>query len=273
MPALPSLFVSHGAPTYALEPGEAGAQLAAIGRMLPRPRAIVIVSAHWMTPGVRVTASAQLQTIHDFGGFPPALYSLNYPAAGDPALAARIVALLRSQGINADLDDDRGLDHGAWVPLMHMYSDADVPVVQVSIPHDADLAQALRLGQALAPLANDGVLVIGSGSLTHNLYEFRGGQNEPAPYVLEFSQWARDAVNHADTDALLHMFERAPHALRAHPSTDHYLPLLVAAGAAVNPLPVTVLDGGVRYGVLAMESYVFGQALTLPESVNTADAA
>ncbi|MGE0331091.1 MAG: class III extradiol ring-cleavage dioxygenase [Ramlibacter sp.] len=256
---VPSLFVSHGAPTFAIEPGLAGAQLHALGLTLGKPRGIVVVSPHWMTRGVAVTASTRPPTIHDFGGFPDALYSLQYPAPGDRALAARAAQALQVLGQPVHLDEARGLDHGAWVPLLHMYPDADVPVVQVSLPHDSTPATALALGQALAPLGRDGVLVIGSGSLTHNLYEFRGGDVAAADYVVEFSQWIRAAVQRGDTDALLRALQDAPHARRAHPTSDHFLPLLVAAGAANDATPATVLDGGIRHGMLAMESYLFGQ--------------
>lgn len=263
MTTMPSLFISHGAPTFAIEPGLAGAQLRALGQFLDKPRAIVVVSPHWMTRGVEITATERPETVHDFGGFPRALYSLQYPAPGSPELAAQVQQQLQSQGIPARLDVRRGLDHGAWVPLLHLYPDADVPVIQVSLPVDTDEAKAFALGQALAPLAQEGVLVIGSGSLTHNLYEFRSGEAQPASYAQEFSAWVRQAVRDGDTARLLQTLQSAPHAARAHPTTEHFLPLLVAAGAASAPGAVTVLDGGIRHGMLAMESYVFGQELVV----------
>ena len=263
MRTMPSLFISHGAPTFATEPGLAGAQLRALGQTLERPRAVVVVSPHWMTRGVAITAAQWPETIHDFGGFPRELYDLQYPVAGAPALAAQIQQQLAQQGIVAALDPQRGLDHGAWVPLMHLYPEADVPVVQVSLPYDTDEAKAYALGQALSSLANDGVLIIGSGSLTHNLYEFRPGTVEAAAYAREFSAWVRQAVVDGDMARLRRTLEIAPHAARAHPTTEHFLPLLVAAGAASVPLPATVLDGGIRHGMLAMESYVFGQHVAI----------
>jgi 4,5-DOPA dioxygenase extradiol len=265
---LPSLFISHGAPTFATEPGVAGAQLRALGRALGKPQAIVVVSPHWMTPGVQVTAVAWPETIHDFGGFPPALYALRYPAPGAPALAARIEQLLGRHGLGVTRNERRGLDHGAWVPLLHLYPEADVPVVQVSLPVDADEARALALGRALAPLADEGVLVVGSGSLTHNLYEFRAGETQEASYAQEFRDWIRQAVLDGDLERLAQALERAPHAARAHPTNEHFLPLLVAAGAAASATPATVLDGGIRHGVLAMESYVFG--VNVPLQVDAA---
>lgn len=265
MMTLPTLFVSHGAPTFATEPGQAGAQLRALGRALGKPKAVLVVSPHWMTRGVEITATARPDTVHDFGGFPRALYAIRYPAPGAPELARRVQELLRTAGIMASLDAHRGLDHGAWVPLLHLYPDADVPVIQVSIPSDTDEGKAVALGRALAPLADDGVLIIGSGSLTHNLHEFRSGDTQEAPYAREFSLWIREAVMAGDVDRLTHALERAPHATRAHPTSEHFLPLLVAAGAASAVVPATVLDGGIRDGVLAMESYVIGRRISLPE--------
>lgn len=263
MKPLPSLFISHGAPTFAIEPGLAGAQLRALGHALGKPSAILVVSPHWMTRGVEITAVARPATVHDFGGFPKALYAIEYPAPGSPELAARVQQLLNARGLAATLDTQRGLDHGAWVPLLHLYPDADVPVIQVSIPFNTDEGQAFELGQALAPLTADGVLVVGSGSLTHNLYEFRQGDVQEAAYAREFTEWIRAAVQDGNTEQLLHGLQRAPHAARAHPTTEHYLPLLVAAGSALTAAPATVLDGGIRHGVLAMESYVFGERVSL----------
>lgn len=263
MRKMPSLFISHGAPTFAMEPGLAGAQLRALGSALGKPKAVVVVSPHWMTPGVQIMATDKPQTVHDFGGFPRALYDLQYPAPGMPQLAVQIQQAFAHKGIPAQLDVRRGLDHGAWVPLMHLFPEADVPVLQVSMPFDTDEAKAFALGQVLAPLAHDGVLIVGSGSLTHNLYEFRTGEVQEAAYAKEFSAWVTQAVIHGDRIKLSQTLELAPHAARAHPTTEHFLPLLVAAGATSDPSKVTVLNGGIRHGVLAMESYVFGQEIEI----------
>lgn len=182
-------------------------------------------------------------------------------------MAARAVELLRGAGWEACLDPERGLDHGAWVPLLHLFPQADVPVVQVSMPATLDAASALAMGRALAPLADEGVLVVGSGSITHNLYEFRGGEAAEAPYAREFTAWIRDAVTAGDTPRLVDSLELAPHAARAHPTPEHFLPLLVALGASREGDPATVLDGGIEHGVLAMDSYVFGR---LPDPTLTA---
>jgi 4,5-DOPA dioxygenase extradiol len=274
MSPLPTLFVSHGAPTFARNPGRAGPLLKALGRALPRPAAVVVVSPHWTTPRPRVATCARPSTIHDFGGFDRMLYEIDYPAAGQPELAGLTVDLLRAAGWAAEADAQRGLDHGAWVPLTYLYPDADVPVFQVSMPARLDAEGAYAFGRALAPLSSKGVLVIGSGTLTHNLYEFRRSGPDSA-YVAEFVAWVRQAVVDGDGDRLLKSLEMAPHARRAHPTADHFWPLPVAAGAATALRPATVLEGGIAHGILAMDSYVFGQsvALDLPPATAAGTAA
>ncbi|MFZ5656223.1 MAG: dioxygenase [Pseudomonadota bacterium] len=257
MSRAPSLFVSHGSPMFALEPGVLGPNLLRIGAALTGLRAIVVVSPHWSTRGVRVTAAASLDTIHDFGGFPAPLYALQYLARGEPALASRIVERLQASGFDTALDAGRGLDHGAWVPLRYLRPEADVPVLQVSLPHDIDAAGALRLGEALKPLRDEGVLIVGSGSLTHNLYEFRQHIAD-REYAQQFADWVAEAVARGDVDALVHYRERAPHAARAHPTEEHYLPLLVALGASDAGDARTLVEGGMTYGVLSMDSFAFG---------------
>lgn len=261
MTRMPSLFISHGAPTFAVEPGQAGPLLRELGGKLPAPRAVLVLSPHWVTPHVRVTTTAAPETIHDFGGFPAELYRIQYPAPGSPEVAARALALLNEGGWNASAEPQRGLDHGAWVPVRHLFPNANVPVLQVSMPRDLDPAGAVRLGRTLAPLAAEGVLIVGSGSITHNLYEFRQEIGAAgAAYANEFVAWARQAVREHDEQALVNYLHSAPHAQRAHPTPDHYLPLPFALGAGDGEAPVQVLDGGMTYGVIAMDSYVFGQA-------------
>jgi 4,5-DOPA dioxygenase extradiol len=258
MHRLPTLFVSHGAPTFAIEPGLAGPKLTALGQALPRPLAVLVVSPHWMTPIPRVSLVARPQTIHDFGGFAPALYEITYPVNGHPALAQRALEVLGDAGWTPAPDERRGLDHGAWVPLRHLYPAADVPAFQVSLPSRLDADSAWAFGAALAPLADEGVLIVGSGSLTHNLSEFRTGAGRDEAYAAEFAAWVRDAVVHGDSVRLRQTLELAPHAKRAHPTTEHFWPLLVAAGAAAAALPATVVEGGITHGVLAMDSFLFG---------------
>ena len=260
MNRLPSLFVSHGPPTFALDPGQAGPLLAELGRRLPQPTAVLVLSPHWVTRQVRVTTSARPQTIHDFGGFPEELYRIQYPAPGNPELAMRVLELLNANDWNATADEQRGLDHGAWVPLLHLFPKADVPVIQVSMPHNLDAAGAVRLGRALKPLAEQGVLIVGSGSITHNLYEVRWDNSDPGTtYTQEFVDWARRAVSTHDEAALADYLNSAPHARRAHPTPDHYLPLPFACGASDRNAPVQIIDGGMTFGVIAMDAYVFGE--------------
>ncbi|MDQ0009350.1 4,5-DOPA dioxygenase extradiol [Luteibacter jiangsuensis] len=254
----PAIFVSHGAPTFALEPGLLGSRLTELGRRLASATAIVVVSPHWQTCGIRVTGAAWPETIHDFGGFPPPLYSLTYPSPGLPALAAETASMLIDSGFAAMVDAERGYDHGTWVPLRYLRPDADTPVIQVSMPHNLDAAGALRLGKALAPLRDRGVAVVGSGSLTHNLHEVRRA-GESAAYAKAFAAWSREAVLSGHVDALVDYRRLAPSAIRAHPTEEHYLPLLVAVGAARGDTPMAI-DGGITYGVLAMDSYAWGVA-------------
>jgi 4,5-DOPA dioxygenase extradiol len=254
----PVLFVSHGAPTFAIEPGTLGPLLTTLGQTLHGITAVLVVSPHWQTRGVQVMASAAPETVYDFGGFPQALYSLRYPAPGAPAIAAEVQRVLNDAGWPVALDAHRGLDHGAWVPLRHLLPAANIPVFQVSMPHDLDTAGALRLGQALAPLRAQGVLVLASGSMTHNLYEFRHAHTAAADYAVEFTHWIRQAVTGNAVDQLVDYRRLAPHAERAHPSEEHYLPLLVAMGARHADEALTVVDGGITHGVLSMESYAWG---------------
>ena len=253
----PSLFVSHGAPTFALDPGLLGPKLNQLGAGLSDLAAVAVVSAHWQTAGVQVMHTAVPETLHDFGGFPPALYRLKYPALGAPRLASDTVALLKSAGIEASLDDRRGYDHGAWVPLLYLLPKAQVPIYQVSMPFDLDAPGALQFGRALKSLRQRGVLVMGSGSLTHNLGEIGLSDPKATQYATEFTAWIRTHIERRDLKALEAYRRLAPHAVRAHPTEEHFLPLLVALGASSDADALMVLDGGMTYGVLSMESYVF----------------
>jgi 4,5-DOPA dioxygenase extradiol len=259
---LPTLFISHGAPSFALEPGKAGPALTALGQQLPRPAAVLVVSPHWMTREPRVATTAAPQTLHDFGGFDPALYDLGYPAPGQPTLARRALVHLRAAGWPAQIDPQWGLDHGAWVPLRFLYPQADVPVFQVSLPMGLDGPGAYAYGQAFAPLRDEGVLIVGSGSLTHNLREVQFHDFTVEPYVVEFAQWIAEAVRAQDHERLKGAMNQAPHARRAHPTPEHFWPLLVAAGAAggdANQGSARRLSGGVVHGALSMDSFVLGE--------------
>ncbi|MBS0335522.1 MAG: dioxygenase [Proteobacteria bacterium] len=258
MPRLPVTFVSHGAPTHALEAGAAGKAWDALGQSLPRPQAVLAISPHWDTEAPMLSAAERPETIHDFYGFPEPLYAIRYPAPGAPALACRATSLLEAAGIRTAVHPNRGLDHGAWVPLRRMYPDADLPVTQLSTQWRKGPEHHYRLGQALAPLADEGVLVFGTGGITHNLREFFNDipPGEAAPYVDEFRTWMLDRMRAGDIDALLDYSKRAPHAARAHPTDDHLMPLYVALGAA-GGAPVERVHASVDRGVMAMDAYVF----------------
>lgn len=259
---LPTLFVSHGAPLFALEPGATGPALRAWGQNLRATstvRGVVVLSPHWMAPHPTVMTTAQPKTWHDFGGFPAALYELQYPAPGHPALAQEVLDLMQSAGLAARGDNGRPLDHGVWVPLMHLFPDADVPVVQVALPVGWGPAQVVALGAALQSLRASGVLVMGSGSITHNLGEFRGGAQATAPYVTEFARWVESALQRGDKPALLDYRSLAPHAHRAHPTDDHFLPIFFAMGAAGENARPNYLSREVMYGMLAMDALVLAE--------------
>jgi 4,5-DOPA dioxygenase extradiol len=257
---LPALFISHGAPLFAIEPGSTGPALTRYGATLQALglRGVVIMSPHWMTRAPAVMTNPQPATWHDFGGFPPALYQLQYPAPGSAALGEQVMGLLADAGIAAQADPERPFDHGAWVPLMHLLPEASVPVVQVALPQPYGPAEVFAMGQALQALRSQGVLVVGSGSMTHNLAEFFGGERAPAPYVVEFSRWIESAITHGSLKALLDYRREAPHALRAHPSEDHFLPLFFALGAGgfgdEGGKP-DYLSREVMYSMLAMDTF------------------
>ncbi len=269
-PLLPTLFISHGAPLFATDAGTTGPALHAWAQAhapAEALRGIVVMSPHWMARGPTVMTNPAPATWHDFGGFPAALYQLQYPAPGSSELGQQVLALLQAAGIAAQADAQRPLDHGAWVPLMHLYPQAEVPVVQLALPLGADPEEVFALGQALSALRSQGVLLVGTGSMTHNLGEFFGGGKEPAPYVQEFSRWVESAVMRGDRTALLNYRELAPHARRAHPTEDHFLPVFFALGAAGwggdTPLQTDYISREVMYSMLAMDAF----ALTGPESL------
>lgn len=269
---LPSLFVSHGSPMFALEPGLAGPRLTALGRVLPRPRAVLVLSPHWMTRTVAVGAAAWPDTLHDFGGFAPELYAQSYPAPGAPDVAREVIEALSRGGIEAALDERRGRDHGAWVPLKHLYPEADVPVLQLSQPYAPSPLALLELGQALAGLRERGVLIVGSGSLTHNLRDVNGG-GQLSAYAVGFADWIAARIAQGDLESLLDYRRLAPGALRAHPTDEHLLPLFFAIGAAGDEWQrAQRIEGGVTHDVLNMDSYVFGETLGNLASISPLDA-
>lgn len=252
---LPTLFISHGSPMHAIEPGAARVAWEGIARELPRPKALLIASAHWETNLPMLTGNAKPETIHDFYGFPKPLYEIQYPAPGAPEIGARALGLLKNAGFTAAIDGCRGLDHGAWSPLLHMYPDADVPVLQVSVQTELGAKHHLALGRALAPLAHEGVLLIGSGHMTHNLRERREGA--PAAYVREFQAWVKQKIDDRDFDSLCNYRSLMPQSVRAHPTDEHFLPLFVALGAADANYRAKRVYDAIETGSLAMDAYLF----------------
>lgn len=259
MPGLPTLFVPHGAPTFVLAPGAAGAALAGIAQAMRKPRAIVVVSAHWDTAVPTLGAALKPETIHDYAGFPRELYALRYPAHGACWAAMEARNLLEDAGIEARLDLERGLDHGAWMPLSLMYPDADVPVVPMSIQSARGPEHHFKLGRLLAPLVAQDVLIVASGNVTHNLRHF--GQYAQRPqgpaYVRAFADWVWQRLDAGDTEALLTYRDSAAGAHEAHPTDEHFLPLYVALGAAGMAMRAERFFSGIYDNVLAMDAYAF----------------
>jgi 4,5-DOPA dioxygenase extradiol len=259
MDRFPTLFVSHGSPMLAIDDSPTARFLATLGASLPRPRAILVASAHYETAAPRLGAARQPATLHDFGGFPPALHALRYPAPGDPELATRAAGLLEAAGIPAGLDPDRPLDHGIWVALHRMFPAADIPVVPLSVQPGADAASHVRIGAALAPLRDEGVLVMGSGGASHNLraLDWRGGPGPLPAWVRDFTAWVGDRLQAGDQEALLDWQRLAPEAARNHPTPEHFLPLFVALGAACGDAAVR-LNPEHEMGALALDAWRFG---------------
>lgn len=257
---MPSLFISHGSPMLALGGHPTTAAWAQLGKTLPRPRAIVVASAHWLTAAPTVSAASAPATIHDFHGFPAPLYALRYPARGDAERAAGLARRLAEAGLPPLIDSERGLDHGVWVPLLQLFPDADVPVVSLAIQPRLGPDHHLRLGRALRPLLAEDVVVIGSGSLTHNLHDAVLGDDDPAhipAYVGAFAGWFAQQLASGDDAALVDYRRLAPEAARAHPTEEHLLPLYVALGAA-GPRPRSErLYSAFSDGSLAMDVYAF----------------
>jgi 4,5-DOPA dioxygenase extradiol len=268
-PTLPALFVSHGSPMIALEPGAAGAFLTRLGPAIDarfgRPRAIVALSAHTLTREPAVLAAPRHEAVHDFGGFDPRLYEMRYDAAGAPALADRVASLLAEAGITVHRVAQGGLDHGIWTPLRYAYPGADVPVLPMGWSPRESPARLFALGEALAPLAAEGVLVLGSGSITHNLRRvaqagFHAQSTPPEiPESAAFRGWFAERAGARDWDALFDYRARAPHAADMHPTDEHLLPWFIAAGTGGRAAMPARLHASVTHGVLGMDTYAFGR--------------
>jgi len=245
---IPALFLGHGNPMFALADNDYTRAWSVIGRALPRPRAVLCISAHWYGPVRAVTATAAPETMHDFGGFPAELYEVQYPAQGDPALAEQIAALLQSDGFGSDRT--RGLDHGTWSVLLHVYPEADVPVVQLSIDRTQTGVWHYAVAKKLRPLRDQGVLIIGSGNLVHNLHAYAWGATDVAAFdwALRFEEVARDHLERVDFMPLVEYERLGPDAVMAAPTPDHYLPLLYVLAQYRDldgiTFPVAGFDGG-----------------------------
>ena len=246
---MPVLFAGHGSPMNAIEDNQWSRGFAALSRYTGTPRAILCISAHWFVPGTFVTGEAKPKTIHDFGGFPDELFEVRYPAPGSAELAART-----GQLTGATPRTDWGLDHGAWSVLMHVFPDANIPVVQLSIDHRLPATEHLALGRKLAPLRDEGVLIVGSGNITHNLRHAFTRRDLP-PWASNFDAAAAEALKRGDADALAKMLD-TDDGRRSHPTPDHYLPLLYAAGAASDS-QVSFPVEGFDLGSLSMRSVIF----------------
>jgi 4,5-DOPA dioxygenase extradiol len=259
MSSFPSVFVSHGAPTMAIEASPTHEFLRGLGKTLGTPNGVVCVSAHWERNAPAVTGAARPATIHDFGGFPGELYAIRYPAPGSPELARRVVELAEKAGIETGIEPARGLDHGAWVPLSLMYPAADVPVVQLSVQSRRDAAHHRALGAALEQLRAEGVLILGSGGATHNLRGvFEHAEDEaPAPEAVAFDAWLSECVVQGRDSELLDWRARAPDAVQNHPTPEHFLPLFVPLGAAGEGARGKVLHRAFQFSVLSLAAFAW----------------
>ncbi|KQY82157.1 MFS transporter [Paenibacillus sp. Root52] len=254
---MPSLFIAHGAPSLALEENAYTEFLQELGQTLPKPKAIVLFSAHWEATMQQVSSVAEYETIYDFGGFQPELYQIKYPAQGHAETTTEVERLFTEAGIPVQTDDVRGLDHGAWVVLRLLYPDADIPVVALSVNRYLTGEQQYQVGQALASLREQDVLVIGSGGTVHNLRRLNWGSNEIDPWALEFDHWLQDKLENWDTESLFAYDTLAPSAQAAVPTPEHFVPLLIAMGAGDRNKQATLMFKAYQLGNLSLSCWKF----------------
>ncbi|GEN32558.1 dioxygenase [Aneurinibacillus danicus] len=254
---MPSLFIAHGAPTLVLEDNGYTKMLQELRTKLPRPRAIVLFSAHWEAPVQTVSAVEKYDMIYDFYGFPEEMYKIVYPAKGEKALAEKVRTLLDTQEIASRADTERGMDHGAWVVLRLVYPQADIPVVVLSVNPNLSAAEQYRIGQALSPLRKDGVMFIGSGGTVHNLRRINWRSTEAEEWAVKFDDWLGEKIGKWDTEALFAYETQAPHAKEAVPRNEHFIPLLLAMGAADDGRNGTLLHREYQYGNLSLICWKF----------------
>ena len=251
-PKLPALFISHGAPTLAIEQSATTSALASIGQNLPKPRAIIIMSAHWQSAKLEISSNPQPKTWHDFSGFTPELYDLQYPAAGQPALAETLAQQLTARGITCRVNPLRVSDHGVWAPLLHLYPEADIPIVQISLPRHYDSVACYQLGAQLAQLRDEQILLIGSGSITHNLQALRWQAESIDKTARDFKVWLLQQLKTDIPSAL--DWQQYPNYQNVHPSDEHLLPLFFALGAGQR---VSVVHQSMAHHSLGMDIYRF----------------
>lgn len=254
---MPTLFVSHGAPDILLQQGKTLALWKTLGEKLPRPDSILVVSAHWTTSSPLVGSAAHPRTIHDFGGFPQALYQMRYDAPGAVELAYRVETLLSKANIAIQRDPTYGLDHGAWVPLKCLYPNASIPVTQLSVQPGHGTQWHFNVGQALSTLRDENVLILASGSITHNFGWLSAPGSTVFPPAVQFSDWVAEKIAQKDIPALLDYRSVAPHGAEAHPTDEHFLPLFIALGASLAD-DANRFVPEFTYGALAMDIYQFG---------------
>ena len=254
---LPALFVSHGPPNIILHDRPVRTFIAGLGEQLGRPRAAVVISAHWEARTPTVNFTAKPKTIHDFFGFEPPLYEMSYPAPGATELAEDVARRLEAAGMRVARDTTRGLDHGVWVPLRLMYPGADIPVTQISVQRFESTQHHYLIGQSLRELRDDGVLILASGNATHNLRAMMPDGSEPPAWVSTFAVWLRNEISNGDTADLLGYRDTAPFAMENHPTEEHFLPLFTALGAGTPGTPGRILHSSYMNGVLAMDAYAF----------------
>jgi 4,5-DOPA dioxygenase extradiol len=252
---LPGLFISHGSPMLAINPEQVGPALNRLGLNLPRPQAIIVMSAHWESNALEVSTAVRAMTWHDFRGFPEALYEIRYPAPGDPELAEEILSLFAEADVAAHANSTRPRDHGVWMPLLHMYPEADIPVIEISLPMHLNADQIYHIGQILSVLRQRQILLIGSGSITHNLKElaWHGEHRHVPEWASQFRNYVVHQLTHNNHDAILE-WEDIPHMQRNHPTLEHFAPLFFAMGTGHR---FSVVHSSFTMGALGMDIYRF----------------
>lgn len=258
MAKLPALFISHGAPDLPIRTGPTQDFLRQVPHTMPTPRAILVITAHWLTAQAAVSTTPNPRTLYDFGGFPAELYRLSYPAIGNGVIAQEIAQVLSEAEMPVQMHPNRGFDHGTWTPLSLAYPQADIPVIQMSVQPRLGPEHHWQLGQAIAPLRDQGILILGSGGATHNLGAFASDYDaSPPDWVVAFDDWLAQTIQANDRHSLLNYRQCAPFAVPNHPSEEHLLPLFVALGAGDGDKPGRQLHRGFTYGVFSMAAFAF----------------